>query len=207
MANLNRVMLIGRLTRDVEVRTFANGGKVASFGFAVNNRKKGPSGQWEDVPVFVDCEAFNRGEFGKTADLCEQYLKKGSQAYLEGHLQLDEWQGRDGQKRSKPGRTAMAVPPRRGSSPQGNQQRAPRTKNWSRRRRPPRRTSRSDRVKRTHDRGNRTMLCETCNGQRFIGAEPDRQPCPTCGGCGIDHCCSGDVAQPNQDTEEDAANG
>ena len=69
MANLNKVMLIGRLTRDPEVRTFSNGGKVAKFGFAVNNRKKNQqTGQWEDDPVFLDVEAFNRGEFGKLAD-------------------------------------------------------------------------------------------------------------------------------------------
>jgi single-strand DNA-binding protein len=102
MANLNKVMLIGRLTRDPEVRTFANGGKVANFGFAINNRKKNQqTGQWEEVPVFLDVEAFNRGEFGRTADLCEQYLKKGHQAYIEGHLRMDEWTGQDGQKRSK----------------------------------------------------------------------------------------------------------
>jgi single-strand DNA-binding protein len=102
MANLNKVMLIGRLTRDPEVRVFANGGKVAHFGFAVNNRKKNQqTGQWEEVPVFLDVEAFNRGEFGKQADLCEQYLKKGHQAYIEGHLRMDEWTGQDGQKRSK----------------------------------------------------------------------------------------------------------
>jgi single-strand DNA-binding protein len=102
MANLNKVMLIGRLTRDPEVRVFANGGKVAHFGFAVNNRKKNQqTGQWEEVPVFLDVEAFNRGEFGKTADLCEQYLKKGHQTYIEGHLRMDEWTGQDGQKRSK----------------------------------------------------------------------------------------------------------
>ena len=52
MANLNKVMLIGRLTRDPEVRMFANGGKVAHFGFAVNNRRKNTqTGQWEDEPV------------------------------------------------------------------------------------------------------------------------------------------------------------
>ena len=80
MANLNKVMLIGRLTRDPEVRTFANGGKVAKFGFAVNNRKKNqPTGQWEDEPVFLDVEAFNRENGRKLADLVEQYLKKGDQ--------------------------------------------------------------------------------------------------------------------------------
>ena len=58
MANLNKVMLIGRLTRDPEVRTFASGGKVAKFGFAVNNRRKNATtGQWEDEPVFIDVDA------------------------------------------------------------------------------------------------------------------------------------------------------
>jgi single-strand DNA-binding protein len=100
MANLNKVMLIGRLTRDPETRMFANGGKVAKFGFAVNNkRKNAQTGQWEDDPVFLSVEAFNRGEFGKTADVVEQYLRKGSQAFIEGHLVLDKWTSAEGQKR------------------------------------------------------------------------------------------------------------
>jgi single-strand DNA-binding protein len=96
-------MLIGRLTRDPECRMFSNGGKVANFGFAVNNRKKNQqTGQWEDEPVFLDCEAFNRGETGKTADLIEQYLRKGAQAYIEGHLKLDQWNDKtSGEKRTK----------------------------------------------------------------------------------------------------------
>jgi single-strand DNA-binding protein len=102
MANLNKVMLIGRLTRDPESRTFSTGGKVAKFGFAVNNRRKNPStGQWEDEPVYLDIDAFNRGEFGKNADLVEQYLRKGTQVFIEGHLVLDQWTDKDGQKRSK----------------------------------------------------------------------------------------------------------
>jgi single-strand DNA-binding protein len=103
MANLNKVILIGRLTRDPEVRTFSNGGRVAKFGFAVNNRKKNSqTGEWEDDPVFLDCEAFNRGETGKMADTVERYLKKGSQAFLEGHLQLDRWDDKTtGEKRQK----------------------------------------------------------------------------------------------------------
>jgi single-strand DNA-binding protein len=103
MANLNKVILIGRLTREPECRTFANGGKVASFGFAVNNRKKNQqTGQWEDEPMFIDCKVFNRGETGKKADLAEQYLHKGHLACLEGHLVLDQWDDKQtGQKRSK----------------------------------------------------------------------------------------------------------
>ncbi len=103
MANLNKVMLIGRLTRDPEVRTFASGGKVAHFGFAVNNKKKNPTtGQWEDEAVFIDIDAFNRGEKGRQlADLVEQYMHKGHQFYLEGHLKLDQWTNKEGQKQSK----------------------------------------------------------------------------------------------------------
>jgi single-strand DNA-binding protein len=109
MANLNRVMLIGRLTRDPEMRTFSNGGRVAAFGFAVNNlRKDQETGQWRmDEPVFLDCKAFNRGnaEGGggrKLADLVEKSLHKGSQVFIEGHLKMEEWtSNQDGQKRTK----------------------------------------------------------------------------------------------------------
>src|SRR5438105_9380466 len=86
MANLNKVMLIGRLTKDPEVRTFANGGKVAQIRFAVNNRKKNAStGAWEDAPCYLDVKAFNRDTGRKLADLVEQYLRKGTQVYFEGH--------------------------------------------------------------------------------------------------------------------------
>ena len=94
-------MLIGRITRDPESHVFPNGGKSVKFGFAVNNRKKDQSGQYVDDPVFIDCEAYDRGDYGKTASMIEQYLRKGSQAYLEGHLKLDQWTGQDGSKRSK----------------------------------------------------------------------------------------------------------
>ena len=103
MANFNRVILIGRLTRDPETRTFSNGGKVAKFGFAVSNRKKNSqSGQWEDEPMFIDCEAFNRGETGTLANTIETYCKKGSLICIEGKLHLDQWDDKTtGQKRSK----------------------------------------------------------------------------------------------------------
>jgi single-strand DNA-binding protein len=101
MGNLNKVMLIGRLTRDPEERAFSNGGKVANFGFAVNNRKKNmQSGEWEDVPVWIDVKAFNRETGRKLADLVMNYLHKGHQAYIEGHLVLEEWE-KEGQKRNK----------------------------------------------------------------------------------------------------------
>ncbi len=102
MANLNKVMLIGRLTRDPEFRAFNNGGRVAKFGFAVNNFKKNPqTGERIEEPVFVECEAFNRGDFSKLADTVERFLKKGSQVFLEGHLKLDQWDDKTtGAKRS-----------------------------------------------------------------------------------------------------------
>jgi single-strand DNA-binding protein len=102
MANLNKVLLIGRLTRDPEVRTFASGGKVARFGFAVNRRRKNPqTGQWEDEPVYLEIEAFNRGESARLADQVEQFFSKGRQFYIEGHLRLNQWTSNDGQKRSR----------------------------------------------------------------------------------------------------------
>ena len=93
MANLNKVMLIGRLTRDVEVRAFSNGGKVAKFGFAVSGsrKKNAQTGKWEDEPCFLDVEVFNRGEFSKKADTAEQYLSKGKQIFIEGKLTMQSW--------------------------------------------------------------------------------------------------------------------
>ena len=108
MANLNKVMLIGRLTRDPEVRTFANGGKVAKFGFAVNNRKLNQqTNQWEDEPVFIDMEAFNRGDTGKLADRIEQTLTKGS---LQGCEGADRAHRRRGRVRSDSAGSARTDP-------------------------------------------------------------------------------------------------
>jgi single-strand DNA-binding protein len=105
MANLNKVMLIGRLTRDPEVRTFANGGKVAKFGFAVNYmmQKKNPTtGEWEGgETAFVDIDVFNKPNGRQLADLAEQRLRKGQQVYVEGRLRLNEWTDKEGQKKSR----------------------------------------------------------------------------------------------------------
>ncbi|MBI3298453.1 MAG: single-stranded DNA-binding protein [Elusimicrobia bacterium] len=103
MANLNKVALIGRLTRDPELKAFDNGGKVAQLGFAVNNRRKDPqSGKWVDVPVWLDVKAFNRENGRKLADLAGEHLRKGQQVYIEGHLVREEWTGKaDGKKQAK----------------------------------------------------------------------------------------------------------
>ena len=103
MANMNKVIFIGRLTRDVETRAFQNGGLVAKFGFAVTNRRKNAqSGQWEDEPMFIDCEAYNRGDTGKLADIVRDKCRRGSQIMVEGRLQFEQWDDKTtGAKRSK----------------------------------------------------------------------------------------------------------
>jgi single-strand DNA-binding protein len=140
MANLNKVMLIGRLTRDPEARMFANGGKVVNFGFAVNNSRKDPkSGEWINEPVFLDIEVFNSGEKGKLADTVEAYLKKGNQAFIEGKLKLDQWEDTTGNKRQKMKIVASAVSSLEPRSQDGddNQSAPPATRNSSA---PPRRS-------------------------------------------------------------------
>lgn len=102
MANLNKVMLIGRLTRDpesIEVRGAVQGAK---FGFAVNNRKLNvQTNQWEDIPVFLDVEIWNRGE-NRQGECAQQTLRKGQQVFIEGHLKMDTWDDKNGGgKRSK----------------------------------------------------------------------------------------------------------
>ena len=103
MANLNKVMLIGRLTREPEVKEFENGGKVAELGFAVNNRRKNKqTGEWEDVPVWLHLKAFNHESGRKLADLAANNLHTGRLVYVEGHLALEEWTGKeDGKKHSR----------------------------------------------------------------------------------------------------------
>ena len=100
MPNLNKVMLMGRLTRDPEVKEFSNGGKVAHIGFAVNNRRRNAeTGAWEDVPVWLELKAYNREAGRKTADLAQNHLHKGMPVYVEGHLALEGGEGKDDGKR------------------------------------------------------------------------------------------------------------
>ena len=107
MATLNKVMLIGRLTRDPEApRSLPNGGTVVKFGFAVGRSKKNQqTGQWENDPnpLFIDCEVFSRPDSKRNLpDLITQYCKKGDSLYIEGRLQLDQWEDKNGGgKRSK----------------------------------------------------------------------------------------------------------
>ncbi len=97
MANLNRVMLIGNLTRDPELRYTPAGLGVASFGIAVNTPiGKDDEGNRKTETLFVDVVAF-----GKQAEVIAEYLKKGSLIYLEGRLRYRTWEDASGNKRSK----------------------------------------------------------------------------------------------------------
>ena len=96
MASYNRVVLLGNLTRDPELRYLPSGMAVVDAGLAVNDRRKTPDGQWVDETTFVDVTFF-----GRTAEVVGEYLTKGSQVLIEGRLKLDTWETSDGQKRSK----------------------------------------------------------------------------------------------------------
>jgi single-strand DNA-binding protein len=96
MASFNRVILIGNLTRDVELRYIPSGMAVADVGLAVNDRRKGQNGEWIEETTFVDVVVW-----GRTAEVMSEYLSKGSPVFIEGRLKLDSWEGQDGQKRSK----------------------------------------------------------------------------------------------------------
>lgn len=96
MANFNKVMLMGNLTRDIELRHTGNNLAIAKIGLAVNRRWKTPEGEQREETTFVDCEAF-----GRTAEVMSQYLAKGRPVFIEGRLKLDQWEDKEGQKRSK----------------------------------------------------------------------------------------------------------
>ena len=95
MASFNRVILLGNMTRDPEVRYTPGGTAVCEIGLAVNDRRKGQDGEWIEETTFIDVTLW-----GKTAETCGQYLAKGAPVLIEGRLKLDSWE-QDGQKRSK----------------------------------------------------------------------------------------------------------
>ncbi len=94
--NLNKVLLMGNLTRDVELKHTPSNQPVASIGIAVNRRFRTRDGEDRDETVFVDCEAW-----GRTAEVMNQYLSKGRPVFIEGRLKLDQWQDKEGNNRSK----------------------------------------------------------------------------------------------------------
>jgi single-strand DNA-binding protein len=94
---LNKVLLIGNLTRDPESRMLPSGAQVVKMGLASNRRfGSGEGGERKEETLFVDVEAWN-----KTAELCAQYLRKGSQILVEGRLKLDQYTTQTGEKRSR----------------------------------------------------------------------------------------------------------
>ena len=95
MASYNKVMLLGNLTRDPELRFTANGAAVASFGLAVNRKFK-QGDDWKEEVCFVDITVW-----AKQAENCAEYLSKGSQVFIEGRLNFQQWEADGGQKRSK----------------------------------------------------------------------------------------------------------
>ena len=96
--SLNKVMLIGRLTRDPEMRYTPNGQPVTSFSLATNRYASGPEGERREFTDYHNCVAWNIGK-RNLAELIGQNLKKGSLVYVEGRLQTRSWEGQDGQKR------------------------------------------------------------------------------------------------------------
>ena len=97
MANLNRVLLIGNLTRDPDVRYTTKGTAVAELGMAVNRVYAGENGEKQEETTFVDVTVWAR-----QAEIAEKYLKKGGPVFIEGRLQLDGWDDKQtGQKRSR----------------------------------------------------------------------------------------------------------
>ncbi|MEK7122452.1 MAG: single-stranded DNA-binding protein [Patescibacteria group bacterium] len=92
--DLNKVMLIGRLTKDPEVRATPGGTSVSSFSVATNRAYTDNQGQKQEKVEFHNIVAW-----GKLADICGQYLTKGKQVYLEGRLQTRDWVGQDGIRR------------------------------------------------------------------------------------------------------------
>jgi single-strand DNA-binding protein len=93
-ANINRVVLVGNLTRDPELRSTPGGTPVCSLRIAVNSRRRDESGQWVDKPNY-----FSISVFGNQAESCSQYLSKGRPVAVDGRLDWREWQAQDGSKR------------------------------------------------------------------------------------------------------------
>ena len=95
MASFNRVVLLGNVTRDPELRYISSGTAVTEIGLAVNDRRKTASGEWVDETTFVDVTLW-----GRTAEIAGEYVTKGSPLMIEGRLKLDTWE-KDGKKNSK----------------------------------------------------------------------------------------------------------
>jgi len=95
MASFNRVILVGNITRDIELKYTQSSLAVTELGLAVNDRRKNQAGEWIEETTFVDVTLW-----GRTAEIAGEYLGKGSSVLIEGRLKLDTWE-KEGQKRSK----------------------------------------------------------------------------------------------------------
>ncbi|MEM7790435.1 MAG: single-stranded DNA-binding protein [Verrucomicrobiota bacterium] len=95
MASFNKVILLGNLTRDPELRVTANGNSICKLGLAVSRAFSTKDGERREETTFVDIDAF-----GKQAEVISKYMRKGRPIMIEGRLKLDQWES-DGQKRSK----------------------------------------------------------------------------------------------------------
>jgi single-strand DNA-binding protein len=96
VANFNKVILMGNLTRDIELRHTQGGMAIAKFGMAINRRSSTKDGEQRESTCFVDMTAF-----GKSAELLNQYVRKGSPLFVEGRLEYSTWESQDGGKRNK----------------------------------------------------------------------------------------------------------
>ena len=128
MANLNSVHLIGNMTRDPELRFTPKGTAVGEIGLAVNRRVK-INDEWQDETTFVDVTLW-----GQSAEFAQKYLTKGSPVFVEGRLQMDQWEDKQsGQKRSKlkvvadSVQSLAKVEKQENRNPQGGVDRDPRT--------------------------------------------------------------------------------
>jgi len=92
----NKVILVGNLTRDIEVRYTSSGMAIAKVGIATNRKFKSATGEMRDETMFIDITFF-----GRTAEIANQYLRKGSKVLVEGRLILEQWVAQDGTKRSR----------------------------------------------------------------------------------------------------------
>lgn len=104
MIGLNRVFLMGNLTRDPELRYIPSGSAVANFGIAVSRAYTTQDGEKKEEVCFIDVEVW-----GKTAENCASYLTKGRPVFIEGRLQYRTWETEDGQKRGKHNVRAFSI--------------------------------------------------------------------------------------------------
>jgi len=96
MANFNKVMLMGNLTRDPQLSYTPSQTAVVDFGLAINRKYTGKDGQQKEEVCYVDCQAF-----GKQAETLNKYMSKGRPLFVEGRLRFDSWTAQDGSKRSR----------------------------------------------------------------------------------------------------------